>query len=145
MCWQGGTMNGNTDQFQKDLRANLSIVVTACDHFITIVNEMMSGTEQELREQLMEIDKTVEQNRARIAAARAELDRWIEAEKLETSKKITSWKAKRQTDKLHARADRYERCANTSVEIAAATVDEAGQWVFRALLARKEAISIQIQ
>jgi hypothetical protein len=66
MCWQGGIMNGNTDQFQKDLRANLSKVVTACDHFITIVNEMMSGTERELREQLMEIDKAVEQNRARI-------------------------------------------------------------------------------
>jgi hypothetical protein len=136
-------MNSNTDQFQKDLRANLSIIVTSCDRFIAIVNEMMSGTEQELLEQLMEIDNAIEQNRTRIAAARAELDRSIETDKLETSKKVSNWKAKRQTDRLHARADRYERCAKTSVEIAAATMDEAGQWVFRALLARKEAISIQ--
>jgi hypothetical protein len=136
-------MNSNTDQFQKDLRANLSIIVTSCDRFIAIVNEMMSGTEQELLEQLMEIDNAIEQNRTRIAAARAELDRSIETDKLETSKKVSNWKAKRQTDRLHARADRYELCAKTSVEIAAATMDEAGQWVFRALLARKEAISIQ--
>jgi hypothetical protein len=136
-------MNSNTDQFQKDLRANLSIIVTSCDRFIAIVNEMMSGREQELLEQLMEIDNAIEQNRTRIAAARAELDRSIETDKLETSKKVSNWKAKRQTDRLHARADRYERCAKTSVEIAAATMDEAGQWVFRALLARKEAISIQ--
>jgi hypothetical protein len=136
-------MNSNTDQFQKDLRANLSIIVTSCDRFIAIVNEMMSGTEQKLLEQLMEIDNAIEQNRTRIAAARAEFDRSIETDKLETSKKVSNWKAKRQTDRLHARADRYERCAKTSVEIAAATMDEAGQWVFRALLARKEAISIQ--
>jgi hypothetical protein len=51
----------------------------------------------------------------------------------------------RQTDKLHARADRYERCANAAVEIAAAKIDEAVQWVFRALLARNEAISIQVK
>jgi hypothetical protein len=136
-------MNSNTDQFQKDLRENLSIIATSCDRFIAIVNGMMSGTEQELLVQLMEIDNAIEQNRTRIAAARAELDRSIETDKLETSKRVSNWKAKRQTDRLHARADRYERCAKTSVEIAAATMDEAGQWVFRALLARKEAISIQ--
>jgi hypothetical protein len=136
-------MNSNTDQFQNDLRANLSIVVAACDRLITIVNEKMSGSERDLLEQLMEIDNAFERNRARIMAARAELDRSIEAEKLETSKKVSNWKAKRQTDKLHARADRYERCAKTSVEIAAATMDEAGHWIFRTLLARKEAISIQ--
>jgi len=138
-------MNGNTDQFQKDLRLNLSIVMTACDRFITTVEDRMAGTEPEWREQLLEMEKLIEQGQAMIAAARANLHRWIEEEKLETSLKVAEWKATRQTDKLHARADRYERCANAAVEIAAAKIDEAGQWVFRALLARNEAISIQIK
>src|ERR1700692_1343846 len=110
-------MNGNTDQFQKDLRANLSLVLTSCDRFIAIVNEMMSATEQELREQLAEINKDVDQSRARIEAARADLNRWMDAENLETSEKVSNWKATRQTDKLHGRADRSERCATTSIEL----------------------------
>ena len=138
-------MNGNIDQFQKDLRLNLSIVVTACDRFITMANERMTGTEQELRGHLIEIEKAIEQSQARMAAARADLNRWMEEEKFETNEKIADWKATRQTDKLHARADRYERCSNTAIEIAAAMMEEAEQWAFRALLARKEAISIQIK
>jgi hypothetical protein len=135
---QGGrAMNRNTDQFQKDLRLNLSIVMTACDRFITMANERMTGTEQELRGQLIEIEKAIEQRQVGMAAARADLNRW--------SEKITDWKATRQTDKLHARADRYEKCSNTAIEIAAAMMEEAEQWAFRALLARKEAISIQVK
>jgi hypothetical protein len=143
---QGGrAMNRNTDQFQKDLRQNLSMVVTACDRFITMANERMTGTEQELRGQLIEIEKAIEQRQVRMAAARADLNRWMGEEKFETSEKIANWKATRQTDKLHARADRYERCSNTAIEIAAAMMEEAEQWAFRALLARKEAISIQVK
>jgi hypothetical protein len=138
-------MNGNTDQFREDLRLNLSIVMTACGRFITAVEGGMAGTELEWHEQLLEMEKLIEQSRAKIAAASADLHRCIEEEKFETSIQVIEWKAKRQTDKLHARADRYERCANAAVEIAAAKIDEAGQWVFRALLARKETISIQVQ
>jgi len=119
--------------------------MTACDRFGTTVEDGMAATEQEWHEQLLEMEKLIEHSRAKIAAARADLHRWIEEEKLETSVQIIEWKATRQTDKLHARADRYERCANAAVEIAAAKIDEAGQWVFRALLARNEAISIQVK
>ena len=138
-------MNRNTDQFQEDLRLNLSIVMKACDRFGTTVEDGMAATEPEWHEQLLEMEKLIEHSRAKLAAARADLHRWIEEEKLETSVQVIEWKAMRQTDKLHARADRYERCANAAVEIAAAKIDEAGQWVFRALLARNEAISIQVK
>ena len=138
-------MNGNTDQFQEDLRLNLSIVMTACDRFGTTVEDGMAATEPECHAQLLEMEKLIEHSRAKIAAARAGLHRWIEEEKLETSVQVFEWKAMRQTDKLHARADRYERCANAAIEIAGAKIDEAGQWCFARCLHANEAISIQVK
>jgi hypothetical protein len=62
----------------------------------------------------------------------------MEEERCETSETIPDWKAVRNTNKLHARAGRSERCALTAIEIAALTMDEAEIAVHRALPTRKE-------
>ncbi len=74
-----------------------------------------------------------------------ELKKWMDEESSEGIDKVAQWKAKRETSRLHARADKYERCAGAAMAVAATAMNEAERAVLRALLARKEAISIQIQ
>jgi hypothetical protein len=64
---------------------------------------------------------------------------------LEADEKLVGWKMKRQTSHLHAHADRFEKGLVAAVEIAAMAMEEAERAAIRAVLARREAISIQIQ
>jgi hypothetical protein len=138
-------MNGNIDQFREDLRSNISVIVTCFDRFNALVYGESISTEKQLTERLAKLDEVVEQSRANGQIAYAEFYRWLEEQKLESSEKIAEWKRNRQTGQLHARADRFERCAATALEIAVLAMDEAERTVLRAILARKEAISIQVQ
>jgi hypothetical protein len=138
-------MSGHIDQFREDLRSNILGVAASFSRFNALVQETTGSTEQELREQLARMDALAQITRGKAAAAYAEFDRWMENEKLQAEEKIAEWKKTRQTGQLHARADRFERCAVTAVEIAMLAIDEAERTVIRAILARKEAISVQVQ
>jgi hypothetical protein len=138
-------MSGNIDQFRADLRANLLATAASFDRFNAILFQTATSTEQDLRERLAILDETAELTRFRAIAANADFNRWMEEARSETFEKVAGWKSKRQTGRLHARADRLERCASTAVEIALLAMQEAERTAVGAILARKEAISIQVQ
>ena len=50
---------------------------------------------------------------------------WVDEQKLVTSDKIAEWKAKRETTKLQNRADKAERYAAATIDVAVAALDEA--------------------
>ena len=139
------SMNDDNDVFRREFRASLSMIADALDRLNALVGEKATSTEHELREQVAESEKLIDQSRMQARAAQNELNRLIEEQQLETSEKIADWKTHRQTSKLHARADRWERSAATAIEIAILAIDEAERAVLCALLTRKETISIQIQ
>ena len=139
------SMSDDNDAFRREFRASLSMIVDTLDRLNALVGEKAASTEHELREQVAESEKLIDQSRMQARAAQKELNRLIEEQKLETSEKVDDWKTHRQTSKLHARADRCERSATTAIEIAVLAMDEAERAVLRALLTRKETISIQVQ
>ena len=139
------SMNDDNDVFRREFRASLSMIADALDRLNALVGEKATSTEHELREQVAESEKLIDQSRMQARAAQNELNRLIEEQQLETSEKIADWKTHRQTSKLHARADRWERSAATAIEIAILAIDEAERAVLCALLTRKETISIQVQ
>jgi hypothetical protein len=49
---------------------------------------------------------------------------------------VADWKCRRDVAKLQDRADRAERCAVATIEVAAAAIDEAEQASLEAWLAR---------
>ncbi|WP_213736885.1 hypothetical protein [Bradyrhizobium sp. dw_411] len=138
-------MNGNIEKLREDLWLNVSGIAASFDRFNFLIYESESNDEAQLRERLGQIEDGAEQNRARTIAAHSEFERWMDEERNESAERLAEWKQKRQSGQLHARADRCERCAAVAVEIALLAMDQAEMIIVRALLARTEAISVQIQ
>ena len=99
--------------------------------------------EQEVRNHLGVVRKRMEQDRAKVAAAQAEMKTWIEARKATTGEQIGLWKLKRETAKLQDRAEKAESNANATIDIAMAALDEAEEAALEAWLARQDANATQ--
>ncbi len=138
-------MSGNIEKLREDLWPNVSGIAASFDRFNFLVYESESNDEAQLRERLSQIEDSAEQNHARTVAAHGEFERWMEEERNQSAERLAEWKQKRQSGQLHARADRCERCAAVAVEIVLLAMDQAEMTIVRALLAREEAISVQIQ
>jgi len=138
-------MNEAIDEVRHELLIHLSMIANSVDRLATLVDKSTSKSEGELQEDAVEFEKLVEQSRDRARAARLDLRRLIEEERREASDDLISWKMTGQTYKLHARADRNECCATTAIELAVLAMDEVERAILRALLARKEAVSAQMQ
>jgi len=96
-----------------------------------------------LQHQLKLRRSRVEQGRARIAAAQADIKERADEKKAATSDKITEWKSKRELSKLQGRADKAERYAAAASAVAVAALDEAEEASLEAWLARQDANSAQ--
>jgi hypothetical protein len=122
-CWRqvrcNCTMNDHIDQFHEDIRAALSTIDVSLIRVKALFANKTMRTEQDLREQLGEVEKSLEQSRQRAAAAHLDLERWLDEE----SDRVAEWRVKRDTSKLHARADKCEQCAAAAIEVAIAAVD----------------------
>ncbi|HEV2159461.1 hypothetical protein [Bradyrhizobium sp.] len=137
-------MNGNLRELREELRQHFSCIAATFDRANTLIFEVEELDGQTLREQLRKVDEEAEQGRARALTAQASFDRWMNQERLVTIEQIAGWKQQRQTGHLHARADRWSRCAIAAVEIAVLAMDQAERTILYALLAREEAMAAQI-
>jgi hypothetical protein len=107
------------------------------------INGNAVHVEQDVQSHLNRVHKRVEQGRAKVAAAQADIKEWAEEEKTATSNKIAEWKAKCEVSKLQGRADRAERYAAAASTVAVAALDEAEEASLEAWLARQDANSAQ--
>lgn len=138
-------MNRNLGGIRDELRLHLSNIAAAFERTNTVIFDTDHPKEQELRGQLRRLDEHIEQARTRSLAAHAEFEKYMKDERAEVADQITEWKRGRDTGQLHSRADRCERCALVATEIALLAMDEAERAIIQALLAREEAISVQVQ
>jgi len=109
------------------------------------INGKAVHVEQDVQSHLDRVHKRVEQGRAKIAAAQADIKEWADEKKAATSDKIAEWKAKRELSKLQGRADKAERYAAAASAVAVAALDEAEEASLEAWLARQDANSAQAQ
>jgi hypothetical protein len=107
------------------------------------INGQAVHVEQDVQSHLDRVHKRVEQGRAEIVAARADIKDWADEKKAATSDKIAEWKAKRELSKLQGRADKAERYAAAASAVAVAALDEAEEASLEAWLARQDANSAQ--
>lgn len=132
-------------QFSEDVRVHVSKIAASLERLEGLIAETAIVPDLKLREELAANDEIAEQERLRATVVNAEFDKLVKSELAEASAKLASWKAKRDTSHLHARADRIERCAMIAVEIAMLAMCEVERTALRAVLARREAIAIQVQ
>ena len=131
------------DRFCENLRVKLTSVDSGLHSLKTKIEGKAQHAEQEARSHLAKVQKHIEQNREKVSASQAEVKEWVEARKTATADKIADWKAKHETSKLQNRADRAERYAAATVDVAMAAVDEAEEAALEAWLAREDADSAQ--
>jgi chromosome segregation ATPase len=138
-------MGQRIDQFCEDLRRKLTNIDSGLEGLKTKIDGKAQHAEQDVRGHLEKVQRRIEQDRAKVSAARAEMKDWVEGRKIATTDKIAEWKAKRETSKLQNRADQAERYAASAIAVGLAAVDEAEQAALEAWLARQDANAAQAE
>jgi hypothetical protein len=132
-------MGQRIDQFNERLHLKLTNVDSNIRALKVKIDGKGRTAEQDVRNHLDDVETSIEQGRAKVAAAQAEIKKWAEEQKAVTSGKIAEWKAKQETAKLKGRADLAESYAAAAIDVAIAAVDEAERASLQAWLARQDA------
>jgi hypothetical protein len=136
-------MGHRIDQFCETLRQKLTMTDNSLDGLKVKIQGKATHVEQDVQSHLDRVHERIEQGRAKVSAAQADMKNWAEQRKAVTSDKIVEWKSKWETGKLQSRADDAERYAAAAINVAVAAVDEAEQASLEAWLARQDADTAQ--
>jgi hypothetical protein len=136
-------MSQRIDEFCENLRLKLTNIDSGLAGLKAKIDGKAQHAEQEARSHLDKVQRRIEQGRAKVSAAQAEVTSWVEDRKTVTADKIAEWKAKRETSKLQNRADKAERYAAAAMDVALAAVDDAERAALEAWLARQDADAAQ--
>jgi hypothetical protein len=117
-------MGQRIDQFYHDLQLKLTNIGSGLEGLKAKISGKADRAEQDVRTHLDQVQRRIEQDRAKAVAAR---------------EKIAEWKTNHETTKLQNRADMAERYAAAAVDVTLAALDEAEQATLEAWLARADA------
>jgi hypothetical protein len=96
--------------------------------------------EKEIRSQIKALEDSGHKAKASLDAARADIMKWVD----DPATTVTGWKAKFDVAMLVARADRADKYAKASSQVAAAAIEAAQKAALDAKLARSEAESAKV-
>jgi predicted nucleic acid-binding Zn-ribbon protein len=136
-------MSEHIDQFCENLRIKLTNIDNNMESLKSKIDGKARTAEQDVRRHLDGVKKRIEQDRGNVAAAQADIKKWIEERKATASEKVAELKAKRETAQLQNRANSAERYAAGAAVVALAAIDEAERASLEAWLARKDAENTQ--
>jgi|SRR5271157_1550635 len=131
------------DQLYENLRSKLANAKSHLDSLKAKMDEKAQHADQDVRSRLDQLQKRIEQDRDEVSAAEADVKEWLETRKNETAGKVAEWEAKRETSQLQTRANRAERYAAASIDVAVAAINDAEQATLEAWLARQDANAAQ--
>lgn len=136
-------MSKQVNRFCEDLRVQLN----ALEERVEAAKENIQGLPDKMEKFVHDkVDKaraTLHAQKERVEKARADLEAWAEQKKFETQAMVGEWKAKREANKLKARADQAEAYAYAALIVALASIDEAEAAIFDAVAARRDAEAVQ--
>lgn len=132
-------MGKQSEKFGEVLRAKLSNIETNLRDVKSAIDAKANKAEHDVRARLDAAKKRIEQDRAKITAAQAEVKNWADEQKSASSEKIAEWKTRHETAKLQHRAEGAERFADATVDLAVAALEEAEHAVLQAWAARIDA------
>ena len=132
-------MSEHIDQFCENLRIKLTNIDNNMESLKSKIDSKARTAEQDVRRHLDGVKKRIEQDRGDVAAAQADIKKWIEERKATASEKVAELNAKRETAQLQNRANSAERYAAGAAVVALAAIDEAERASLEAWLARKDA------
>ena len=132
-------MSERIDQFCENLRVKLTSIDNNMQALKSKIDAKARTAEQDVRNELEGIKKRMEQDRTKVAAAQADIKKWLEECRTATNEKIAEWKAKSEKARLQSRANLAEKYALGAAVVALEAVSQAQQASLEAWLARKDA------
>lgn len=138
-------MNGNLAQFGEDLCLHLARLQVSLGN----INGLFAGgavaRDKEFVSRTQELQVAVQESSERAAALREALRAGLERDAALAPETLSRWVSQRQTAQLHARADLIEQMATVAVELAALSAVEAERLTMTAIMARRQAIALQVE
>lgn len=136
-------MNGNLAQFGKDLQLHLFRLQASLDNINRLFAAGVMASEATFTNRLDELSAMAHDHSERAGMLRQALQSGVEQNV--ATETVLHWIGRRQSARLHARADAIERLAAVTVELAALSMLEAERMTMTALLARRDAMIAQMQ
>lgn len=136
-------MNGNLAQFGADLRLDLSRLQASLNNINGLFAHGVIADHAEFAGRLQELQATMKGSSERAA----ELDDALQdgRDAAVPPETVARWVGTRQTAQLHAHADLIEQLAITAVELAALYTLQAERITMTAIVARRQAVAVQVQ
>jgi hypothetical protein len=135
----------NLTQFGEDLRLHLFRLRTSVDNINGLLAGASIASDAELASGLEGLRAPMKEFSERTAELREALQAGIERDTALLPETLSRWIAKRQTAQLHARADMIEQLATVAVELATLSALEAERITTIAIIARRQAVAVQVQ
>jgi ElaB/YqjD/DUF883 family membrane-anchored ribosome-binding protein len=132
-------MSNNMTKFNVKMQAKMKEVEKRLETLKASTVEQTEHADKAIRAHVATLEDSAHQAKESLDHARREMGSWVEDAKTT----IADWKAKLDSNMLHARADRAERYADASLVVALAGVDEAEKAMLSASLARSDADTIK--
>ena len=132
-------MSTVVDQFCDKLHDRLNAIEGRFESFKTDMQSLSGKAESVVRGKLEEARRTAEAQKKYIEEIRHNLQTMAQQKLAETKEAVKEWKARRETRKLGARADRAEAYAADAVAYAVAAIDRAEEAILDAAVARMDA------
>jgi exonuclease VII large subunit len=136
-------MSAKMDQVCANLRDRLDVAEGRLETLRTNIRALPAQGEKALRERLDGARRKLQAQKERVDQTRANLKARAQEKVNETKEAVSEWKAKRETRKLGARADRDEAYAADAIDFAVASIDEAELAILDAVVARIDADAAQ--
>ena len=125
-------------KFNVTMQAKMKEVETRLDNLKASTAKHADHADKAIRAHVATLEDSAHKAKESLENARIEMASWVE----DTKTTVADWRAKLDTNMLHARADRAERYADASLIVALAGVDEAEKAMHSANLARQEADTV---
>lgn len=132
-------MENRIDHFCWEIRGKLKAVDGRMDGVKAKVEMKEEDAESCVRDHVAELQSRAKRDRAKLEAAKANAQTWVQDKKAAVADQIACWKAARASARLRDAASEAERYAAATLEIAMAAIDEAEQAALEAWLARQDA------
>lgn len=133
------SMSERVDRFCDGLRERLNAIEARVLSAKANIQALSGKAEKAVQAEVEEARAKLQGQKPHIEKTRADLLAWAEQKKAETQAMIREWKAKREVQKLNARAERAEAYAEAAVVYALASIDEAEEAILDAVGARMDA------
>ncbi|WP_426410297.1 hypothetical protein [Bradyrhizobium ganzhouense] len=138
-------MNGNLAQLGEDLQLHLSRLQTSLGNINGLFTKRAFAHDAEFASQTLELQAAIKESSERAAVLREALRSGLERDATLAPETLSRWISRRQTAQLHARADLIEQMATVAVELAALSTVEAERLTATAIMARRQAVTLQIE